>query len=57
MKKKKSYADYKNGFNKKTYKRYGLMVKMTDTKIIEKLDSVASKNAYIIALIKKDLEN
>lgn len=45
-----------NKYKKKTYKRYLLQVrKDTQSDIIEKLESVKSKNAYILSLIKKDL--
>lgn len=44
-------ADYK----KKHYKRYRFDVKLTDEEIINKLDNVENRTAYIIDLIKQDL--
>ena len=46
-----------NKYKKKTYKRYLLQVrKDTQSDIIEKLESVKSKNAYILSLIRNDLK-
>lgn len=47
---------YQNDYNKEHYKRYGLMVSIKEKDVISKLESVASKNKYIIDLIKKDIE-
>ena len=46
-----------NKYKKKTYKRYLLQVrKDTQSDIIEKLESVKSKKAYILSLIQNDLK-
>lgn len=44
-------ADYK----KKHYKRYRFEVKLTEEDVINKLDNVENKTAYLIGLIKQDL--
>ena len=55
MEKKYNQIEYQNDYNKDHYKRYGLMVSIKEKDVIKKLDSVASKNRYIIDLIKKDI--
>lgn len=54
--KKYKQIEYQNDYNKDHYKRYGLMVSIKEEEVIKKLDSVYSKNRYIINLIKKDIE-
>ena len=55
MEKNYNQIEYQNDYNKDHYKRYGLMVSIKEKDVIKKLDSVASKNRYIIDLIKKDI--
>ncbi len=47
----------KNKYDKKTYFRLSLLIRKDDEEIIEKLESVPSKNGYIINLIKEDIAN
>lgn len=49
---KKNY-DYK----RKKYKRYIVLVRKDDDEIINKLNSVKSKNKYINNLINEDIKN
>ena len=56
MEKKYKQIEYQNDYNKEHYKRYGLMISIKEKDVIEKLESVYSKNRYIIDLIKKDIE-
>lgn len=44
-------------YDKKTYLRLSLLIRKDDTEIINKLESVPSKNGYIINLIKEDIAN
>lgn len=53
MEKNYNQIEYQNDYNKDHYKRYDLMVSIKEKDVIKKLDSVASKNRYIIDLIKK----
>ena len=48
--------DYQNTFNKKTYKRVTVLVPLREKTVLEKLNMVESKSAYILGLIKKDVE-
>ena len=48
----KYIADYA----RKHYKRVELKIRLDETDVINKLDSVESKNAYILNLIKKDIQ-
>lgn len=52
---KKRY-DYINKFNKERYTIIRAVVPKTDTKVLEKLNTVKSKSGYIVELIKKDLQ-
>lgn len=47
----------KNKYDKKTYFRLSLLIRKDDKEIINKLESVPSKNGYIINLIKEDIAN
>ncbi len=42
-------------FNKANYKMYQFRVKKSDKEIMEKLDGVSNRNAYITQLLKEDL--
>ena len=48
---------YSNDYNKHAYINLSLRIRKDNTKILEKLESVPSKNAYIISLIEQDIEN
>lgn len=52
---KKQY-DYINKFNKERYTIVRVVVPKTDTKVLEKLNTVKSKSGYVVELIKKDLQ-
>lgn len=47
--------DYIKEFNKKTYKRYIVQIRNERVDLINWLDQQPSKNAYIIDLIEKDM--
>ena len=47
----------KNKYDKKTYLRLSLLIRKDDKEIINRLESVPSKNGYIINLIKEDIAN
>jgi len=48
--------DYIHNYDKQTYKQYLIKIRRDEHKIIEKLESVKSKNEYIIGLIRSDLD-
>ncbi len=48
---------YINEYNKENYKLYLFRVKKNDTEVIEKLESVENRNAYITNLLKKDINS
>lgn len=47
--------DYIKEFNKKTYKRYIVQIRNERVDLINWIDQHPSKNAYIIDLIEKDM--
>ena len=49
-------VEYINNYNKENYKSYQFRVKKSDTDLIEKLDSVENRNAYIINLLLNDIK-
>lgn len=49
--------EYISKFNKENYKHYHIKVNLKDKEVIDKLNSVDSKNGYIIDLIKKDIKS
>ena len=49
--------DYIKNFNKDTYINVSLRIRKDKKNIIDKLNSVSSKNSYIINLIEKDIKN
>lgn len=53
---RKNVQNWNNKYKAETYKRIALLVRKDDTEVIEKLESVESKNAYIIDLIRKDIK-
>lgn len=55
----KQRIDYINSFNKERYTRYTLSIPKSDIEVAKKIEAMKknrSMNAYIIDLIKKDLE-
>ena len=55
QKARKKQIDYMNRYNKMAYKRVTMLVPVTETKILEKLEKVPSKSDYLLSLVKKDL--
>ena len=51
----KTYYEYQNKYNKEKYRRVTAMIPTGETDVIEKLNSVPSKSAYILDLIRRDL--
>ena len=49
-------ANYINDFNKENYKMYPFRVKKSDTKLIDKLETVSNRNSYITNLILEDID-
>ena len=49
-------ANYISKFNKENYKMYPFRVKKSDTKLINKLESVSNRNSYITNLILEDID-
>ena len=43
-------------YKKETYEKLTIRVRKDDKEILEKLESVESKNAYILDLIRKDIK-
>lgn len=52
---RKAVQKYQQERHERVYTRVTLLIRKDDTKILEKLSSVESKNAYIIELIRKDI--
>ena len=50
-------VEYISNYNKENYKSYQLRVKKSDLALIEKLDSVENRNAYLIDLLRKDIDS
>ena len=48
--------EYISNYNKKNYKMYQFRVKKSDTELIDKLDNVENRNAYLTNLILKDIK-
>lgn len=49
-------AKYISDFNKENYKMYQFRIKRSDTKLINKLDSVSNRNNYLTNLILEDID-
>ena len=49
-------ANYISNFNKENYKMYPFRVKKSDTKLIEKLDTISNRNGYLTNLILEDID-
>lgn len=54
-KKNKKY-EYIAKFNRENYRHYHIKVNLKDKDVIEKLESVPSKNGYIVELIREDIK-
>ena len=50
-------TNYINEYQKQHYKGFSLRIRLDKKEVLEKLESVPSKNAYIISLIEQDIEN
>lgn len=48
--------EYQNSYNRGKYKRVTVLVPLTETDILEKLEEVKSKSTYILGLIRKDIK-
>lgn len=49
-------VEYISNYNKENYKSYQFRVKKSDIDLIEKLDSVENRNAYLINLLLNDIK-
>ena len=49
-------VEYISNYNKENYNSYQLRIKKSDTDLIQKLDSVDNRNAYLTDLIRNDLK-
>ena len=49
-------ADYIRKYNKDNYKMYPFRIKRSDTRLIDKLDSVSNRNGYLTNLILEDID-
>lgn len=52
---KKRKAAYDEAYKAKTYKRFRFRVRLDDTEVIEKLNSIENIQGYIVNLIRKDI--
>ena len=48
--------EYISNYNKQNYKMYQFRVKKSDTDLIDKLDSVENRNAYLTSLVLNDIK-
>lgn len=48
-------VEYISNYNKENYKSYQLRIKKSDIDLIQKLDSVENRNAYLTKLIRNDV--
>ena len=53
---RKEYDRINNDYKKETYERLTIRIRKDDTEILEKLESVESKNKYILDLIREDIK-
>ena len=51
-----NHIEYISSYNKKNYKMYQFRVKKSDTDLIDKLDNVENRNAYITNLVLEDMK-
>lgn len=54
---KKNKIDYSNKYNKQAYINLSIRIRKDNIEVLKQLESVPSKNAYIVYLIKKDIED
>ena len=54
---KKNKIDYSNKYNKQAYINLSIRIRKDNTEVLKQLESVPSKNAYIVYLIEKDIED
>lgn len=54
---KKNKIDYSNNYNKQAYTNLSIRIRKDNTEVLKQLESVPSKNAYIVYLIEKDIED
>ena len=48
--------EYISNYNKQNYKMYQFRVKKSDTDLIDKLDNVENRNAYLTSLVLNDIK-
>lgn len=53
---KANKINYNNQYNKDSYFNVAIRIRKDNTEVINKLNSVKSKNAYIIDLIEQDIK-
>lgn len=49
-------VEYISNYNKENYKSYQFRVKKSDIELIDKLDNIENRNAYLISLILNDIK-
>ncbi len=49
-------VEYISNYNKENYKSYQFRVKKSDIDLIDKLDNIENRNAYLISLILNDIK-
>lgn len=54
---KKNKIDYSNNYNKHAYTNLSIRIRKDNIEVLKQLESVPSKNAYIVYLIEKDIED
>lgn len=54
---KKNKIDYSNNYNKQAYINLSIRIRKDNIEVLKQLESVPSKNAYIVYLIEKDIED
>lgn len=54
---KKNKIDYSNNYNKQVYTNLSIRIRKDNIEVLKQLESVPSKNAYIVYLIEKDIED
>ncbi|MBQ1827422.1 MAG: hypothetical protein II126_05560 [Erysipelotrichaceae bacterium] len=47
--------EYIKDYNKNNYRNVAIRIRKDNTAVLQKLDSVPSKNSYIISLIEEDI--
>ena len=54
---KKNKIDYSNNYNKHAYTNLSIRIRKDNIEVLKQLERVPSKNAYIVYLIEKDIED